>query len=169
MIPILDHRTIKFHCLQAYILVQLDLLEEAKKQGRGKDCINKDNIEKEIVIEACEKVAKRIKANGNTYETLDLMQTRLSYVQTYYDCIGKTIKKHFEVGDAWIPSLLALSMLQEYTLRGHKGFEDLDFNNLLSGFEGVEDNNVSKHFKCAFDVVETLVNKKHKRQKRIRK
>ena len=162
---ILDHRTIKFQCLQAYCLTQLEYAEKSTKDGKGRKCINTDHVSIDEIADACEAIAKEIKSNGNTHNSLSILGARLSYVKPYYDCIGQTVKKHFEKGDPWIPALLVLSVLQEYTLRGHKGFEAFNFTDLLSGFEGVEENNTAQHYKCAFDVVERLANIKISKKK----
>lgn len=166
---ILDHRTIKFHCLQAYILVQLEGAEKNTAEGKGKMCINEKYVNVDDVANGCGEIAQKIKANGNTYEALGLLASRLSCASDYYNCIGHTIKKHFKVGEPWIPSLLGLTLLQEYTLRGHKGFENIDFSYLLSGFDGVEGNNIKTHYECALDVLDTLIKMKPKKKKSSKK
>lgn len=69
----------------------------------------------------------------------------------------------------WIPSFLALNILCEYKIRGHKGFEDIDFFDVLSEYEVTLTSDIKiKHFKCAVDVIETISNAKYK-FKKIRK
>lgn len=146
----MDMRNFKFKALQAYCLNELVLAEKAEYQS---ECLEEQDRDKSD--EVLRGIALKIRENGNTVENIEKLAASFAPIATYYNIIIKTVGRHFTVGEKYIPAFLILSILQEYTLRGHKGFDDVDFIETLSMYEK-PDNDVRKHYECAFDIVTQL-------------
>lgn len=157
----MDFRKFKFMCLQAYCLEELLIAEKSAYQ---EECLAEED--RSYCDEVLKTICDRIKEAGNTFENVKQLAKRFTPLAMYHNTINKTVEKHFKEGDKYIPAFLSLSILQEYTLRGHKMFADIDFNNVLVKYEH-ENNYVKKHYKCALDVVETL--EKTEAVKKVRK
>lgn len=138
----------KFRCLQAWCLTEF---EDAEKR-KGETVIE----DGESVIDQLKDIVSRIKSKGNTHEILSHLALKDRRIKKYYNSISKNVSKYFSLNDAWIPGMIVLSVLQEYTLRGHKDFIDIDFTKLLSQFDRLDKETKKKHYECAFDIVETI-------------
>lgn len=156
----MDMRKFKFMCLQAYCANELILAKESEVQI---ECLEeKDRTPSD---DALQTILDRIIAEGNTVENVKQLAGRFSPIADYYNIIVNTVGKHFNVGDKYIPSFLILSMLQEYTLRGHKAFADIDFTHILAFYEK-KGNEVARHYRCAADVVDKLESLKAVKKRR---
>lgn len=157
----MDMRNFKFMCLQAYCLREL---EEAKEAEIQMECLDEKDRKPsdDVLFEICD----RIKKAGNTVDNIKQLSLRFSPLASYYNLINKTVERHFHAGDHYIPAFLILSILQEYTLRGHKLFEDIEFTKVID-FYFKKENNPKKHLKCAMDVVDSI--EKIKAIKKVKK
>lgn len=162
---LLDGRKLKFECLKAWCLVQLEEAERMTKEGKGIECINTNITDKSEVALACFDIVQRIKSSGATTHNLGIISRRVPSVKLYYATIKDTVKKHFKINETWIPALLCLSILQEYTIRGYRDFQDIEFNKYLSAFESKE-NQSSKHYKCAYEIIENLTKVKYGKRRK---
>lgn len=138
----------KFRCLQAWCLAELNDAEKRKGETVIEDG--------EGVIDQLKNIVSRIKNKGNTHEILSHLALKDKRIKKYYNSIAKNVNRYFSLNDHWIPSMIVLSVLQEYTLRGHKDFNDIDFTKLLSQFDVIDKETKKKHYECAFDIVETI-------------
>lgn len=138
----------KFRCLQAWCLSELEEAEYSKGQTVVEDGTRLRGSLNEII--------NKIKRDGNTHAILSHLALKDKRIGKYYNIIGKIVSKHFKLNDEWIPAMIVLSVLQEYTLRGHKCFEDVNFTDLLDMFNHLDKETKKKHYDCAFEIVETV-------------
>ncbi|MCT7643877.1 hypothetical protein [Aliarcobacter butzleri] len=168
---IYDIRQEKYNCIKAWINLQLEMAEEDYKQNKGEEC-TRDSAYLRTVME---KINKRIVEQGNGQNKLEQKAKFNPFLAPYYNQISITVKKFFKIGDGWIPSYVALCLLQLYKEKGYKDFEDIDFRNLKAYYRlyDVDDdrtakNNLFLHLKCAKTIVKKMdekrvFNKKTKR------
>ena len=146
---------LKWRCLQAWCLSELQTAEEMVQKGKGQKVFNEE-LEKEIKKVLIE-VADEIKTNGNTKHILKILSQRNPRISFYYNEISKVVDRYFKINEEWIASFFVLNVLSEYKIRGHKGFESFDLLGLLAEFEkSVEKDLKLKHFKCAVDLIESM-------------
>jgi hypothetical protein len=146
---------LKWRCLQAWCLAELQNAEDESKKGKGQKVFNEE-LEKEIK-EVILQVAEEIKKQGNTKHILQIFDKRNPRIGFYYNEIHKVVNKHFKINEQWITSFFVLNVLSEYKLRGHKGFENIEFFEVIADFEKTVESELKlKHFKCAVDVIETM-------------
>jgi hypothetical protein len=151
----IGHLDLKWRCLQAWCLTELQTAEEEAAKGKGEKVFSLE-IEAKIK-EVLERIASEIKANGNTKHILKILDQRNPRIGFYYNEIHKVVNKHFKINEEWITSFFVLNVLSEYKLRGHKGFENIEFFEVIADFEKTVESELElKHFKCAVDVIETM-------------
>lgn len=149
-------------CVCAYLHNEMLIMEEVEKENKGKTVINDEN---DFVRNTILSLKSIIEEANYTYENMLLLYTRFPQVKVFYDHVGTIIKKHIKVGEPWIPALVILSVLQEYTLRGYKNFEYIDFTEAIDKFILSKKANSVKYLKVAGDVFDTMVELKHKKPK----
>jgi len=152
---ILNPKKSKFEAVQAYFSLQLI---KADVQN-GDVCVQ----DVEFVRDTMHKIVDIIKENNNTHKAVYTRSLSLPFLSDYYNSVGDIVGKHFKVGDGWIPAFLALEVFRQFTEKGYKDFEDIDFLKLLAQFEkgmGKGKNEVSRHYKCANEIVDTLTKKR---------
>lgn len=149
-------------CVCAYMHNEILILEVAEKEDKGEKVITDEN---DFVRNTILSLKSMIEEANYTYEYMLLLYTRFPQVKFFYDTVGTIIKKHIKAGEPWIPALVILSVLQEYTLRGYRNFEFIDFTEAIDKFIIEKRANSSKYLKVAGDVYETMVELKHKKPK----
>lgn len=155
-------KNLKKMALFAYVHYTLSEAKEMDEQNKGQICV----IEHEMVREKLIVISDRIEKMGYTYKACTELLQSMPQLKTYYNTVSGAVRKFFVAGDGWIPSLIALSALQEFSLKGHTEFEDIDFTSLIECFEKDDRADSSLHLKCAISIVEKLEKVKHKNKKK---
>lgn len=93
-----------------------------------------------------------------------IINRRLYYLQE----VDKVTNEYFKAGEPFIPAVLCLSLLHQYTeMDGFKDFKDIPFADLLQKYESFsmtkEDRDlVYKHYRCASAILDRLNTLKYK-------
>ncbi|WP_418179736.1 hypothetical protein ACNSOO_04535 [Aliarcobacter lanthieri] len=159
---IYDIRLEKYNCIKAWINLQLEIAEEDYNQNKGEECTRNS----ELLRTTMNGINKRIVEQGNSQERLEKKAKTNPFLAPYYNTISVTVKKFFKVGDGWIPSYIALCLLQIYKEKGYKDFEDIDFKILKSYFripdngERTAKNKLFLHLKCAKAIIKNIDEKR---------
>lgn len=156
----LDVKAVKYRCVKAYLDIQLEGAEDQRKDG-------------EIIVEDPEymrnvflDIRKKFKDSKCTYDDIARFAKISPYYFYYYNQINKVIKKHFAIGDGYIPAFLVLETLRLYKEKGYKDFEYLEIEKLQSMFESFSLNDkehravINKHYACAYDLVNKITDYK---------
>lgn len=155
-------KNLKKMALFAYVHYTLNEAKEMDEQNKGQVCVNEhDEVRENLIV-----ISDRIEQMDYTYDACVKLVNTVPQLKTYYNTVSGSVRKFFKAGDGWIPSLIALSALQEFTLKGYKEFEDIDFTTLISYFEKDERADSNLHLKCAIAIVENLDKVKHKNKRK---
>lgn len=154
---IFDDKRLRFICLCAFMNRELEIHEEREKNKEGEDCIDDSDG---LVRNTLKKIQTRLNEKFYNKKALLLLGPRFPKVQFYYDLIYEVISNHVKKDEKWIPSIVILSSIQEYSLRGYTLFDDIDFNSCIDRF--INDKRAEHKFnmQIALDIVETLANAK---------
>lgn len=158
--PIISKEQLKKIALFSYVHYTLSEAKEFDEKNKGKIVIE----EHKEVRAVLEEIHSHIEKLNYTYDMCCEMVKKFPQLATYYNSISGTIKAYFVVGDGWIPSLIALSLLQEYTIKGIKDFEHIDFTKLIDYFIKDKRADSMLHLKCACKVIDNLEKAKYKRK-----
>ncbi|QDF28955.1 hypothetical protein [Halarcobacter anaerophilus] len=160
---LLDNRKLKFICVCAYLHNEILILERAERENTGiKVLDDKDEFLKNTIMS----IKSIIEENRFTYEDIKILYKFFPQVKRFYDLIGKTISNHIKIGAEWLPGLVILSVLQEFTLRGYKHFEYIPFTDAIDKFIVEKKINSSRYLKIAGDIYESVVSYEYKRPKK---
>lgn len=150
---ILDDKRLKFICLCAFMNREIEILEEREKNNEGENCIDDNDG---FVRDTLKKIQNRMNEKFYNKKALILLRPRFPKVEFYYNLIESIISRHVKKDEKWIPSIVILSSIQEYSLRGYTLFDDIDFNSCIDRF--INDKRAEHKFnmEIALDIVETL-------------
>lgn len=163
---LLDNRKLKFMCVCAYMHNEILTLEEIERTGKGERVIEDGN---KLVENTILSIKSIIEKENYTYETIKTLNEKLPQVKFYYDSISSTIKKYVKNGEPWIPSIVILSVLQEFTFRGYKIFEFIPFIEAIDSFIIERNLKASPYLKIAGDIYETMIGLTYKKNKKSKK
>lgn len=163
---LIDNRRLKFMSVCAYMYNEILIVEEAEKENKGEKVIeDKDNFVRNTLLS----IKSIVEEQHYTYDDILILCVRFPQIKKFYDSISQTIKRHVKAGEGWVPALVILSVLQEFTLRGYKQFEFIPFTDAIDKFILSKKANSSKYLKVAGDVYESLTKLQYKRPKNNKK
>jgi hypothetical protein len=159
---LIDNRKLKFMSVCAYMHNEILIVEEAEKENKGEKVIeDKDNFVRNTLLS----IKSIVEEQHYTYDDMLILYVRFPQIKKFYDSIGETIKKHVKTGEGWIPALVILSVLQEFTLRGYKQFKFIPFTDAIDKFILSKKANSSKYLRVAGDIYDSLTKLQYKRPK----
>ena len=152
---ILDDKRLRFITLCAFMYEEIEIAFEKENDPSSKVCIDdEENLVKNSLI----KVKEIIKDRAYRKEDIRKLIQAFPRIEIYYDTISKVINKHIKINDDWIPAIVVLSSLQEYSFRGYSHFEEINFIKCLDKYLLDKRADHKLNFRIAEDIVETLVN-----------
>lgn len=148
-----DDKRLRFITLCAYLNEEIDTLIEKEEKNLGEVCIDdEDDFVKNNIL----KIQSIMDSKTYTRKGLEIMVSKFPRVKFYHETIHKTIKKHIDTGDKWIPSLVIISALQEYSVKGYKCFDSIPFFDCLDKYIFDKRADHKLNLEIALDIVETL-------------
>lgn len=160
---IIDNRKLKFMCVCAYMHNEILNLEKIEREGKGERVIkDEDNFVTNTLLS----IKSIIEENKYTYEDMSILSNRIPRIRFFYDAIDPIIRKHVNIGEEWIPAIVILSVLQEFTLRGYEIFKYIPFIEAIDYFITEKDLKASPYMKVAGDIHDGMVALKFNKNKK---
>lgn len=162
---IYDIRIFKYHCVLAFFHGELEEAEKLTEEGKGEICVKDIEYVRSSMIQ----IKNKMEELKCTDKDMALQLRANPFLLQYYNTIGATVRKHFPLQTAWIPSFLMIEVLRLYSEKNYNFFPEIDFLRLQTEFQRYEnrkESNLPLHYKCAEDIFLSLEKKRVFKKKR---